>query len=381
MEDSVRKFLFVSLFFFLSHSNAANELVGSGGANVDLGSVVVGQSKTDTFTLTNTGTEKVFFYEFFLDFTKGQINFAGVGDFPGDGGTCTGAEIPAGGSCTFTITLKPASVVTLKSNFKINYYYGNKLQKLTMTFHGSGILAPPPPPPPVAAQLQISDSNPFDFGSVAVGAASMSKVFTIANLGELSATNISESGLAVPFVFVGGVFPGTGGTCAAVLAAGASCSVVVDFVPPVAGTYTDTIQLAYFDGYTNQMSLRDVQGTALAPALLKFYGNNPPYDFNIVKVGDAKVHTFMLGNYGDVPATMVIGTGLKEPFRFASGKPFPGGGGTCGEVLMPGKDCQVRVVFAPTKLGKFDGELKITYRNGVSLQGFQQELHGKSSAK
>ena len=45
------------------------------------------------------------------------------------------------------------------------------------------------------------------------------------------AGSISATALAAPWSFKGGSYPGTGGTCAAALDPGTSCSIVVTFAP------------------------------------------------------------------------------------------------------------------------------------------------------
>ena len=55
---------------------------------------------------------------------------------------------------------------------------------------------------------------------------------------------MNGSGLSAPFSYKGGTYPGTGGTCAATLAAAGTCTVVVTYAPvTVAGTF-DTIDEA-----------------------------------------------------------------------------------------------------------------------------------------
>src|SRR5437868_5741285 len=56
------------------------------------------------------------------------------------------------------------------------------------------------------------------------------------------------AGLAAPFTFKGGTYPGTGGTCIATLAAAGTCTVVVTYSPTTTGAHTDTIDITYNDG-------------------------------------------------------------------------------------------------------------------------------------
>ena len=85
-------------------------------------------------------------------------------------------------------------------------------------------------------------------------------------------------GLAAPFAFAGGTYPGTAGTCAGTLAGGASCTLVVDYAPVALGALTDTIDLNYNDGLVLQSATRDVTGTGANPALVGI-SDGPTYEF------------------------------------------------------------------------------------------------------
>ncbi len=365
------KSLLVSFVLLLSLPVlAANELVNSSGNDVQLGDVVVGQSKDFTFTLSNTGSQKISFYEFFLDFTKGQINFSDNGDFPG-GGSCNGPEIPVGGSCTYIIKFKPAQLVTLKSNFKINYFYGSKLQKLTIVFRGTGVNAPPPPKP---AQLKVDGASPFDFGSVVVGAPALSTALTVTNVGELDATLLMAASLTEPFSYSGGVYPGVSGTCTDTLPAGQTCSLFIDYQPSVAGAATQDVSLSYLDGVQQQELLHTLKGVGVMPAaLLIGNGSGSVFDFGNVKVGQSQVQTFAIVNAGASPATNIMVSGLSEPFRLLKS--------SCPSDLLPGKSCQLEIVFEPQTVTSYKGRMSLVYNNGAFMDGVVQTFEGTGVKK
>ena len=55
-------------------------------------------------------------------------------------------------------------------------------------------------------------------------------------------------GLTAPFAYKGaGGYPGTGGSCGAMLAAGEWCQVVIVFAPQAVGTHTRTLAIGYSD--------------------------------------------------------------------------------------------------------------------------------------
>lgn len=113
------------------------------------------------------------------------------------------------------------------------------------------------------ATLTITDSPTYDYGSVNISGGTAAHFFTVTNTGLVSATTMSESGLTAPFVFTGGSYPGTSGTCGATLLSGNSCTIDVTFSPTSTGLQTDTLQIDYNNGIIVTSSLRNLQGTGI----------------------------------------------------------------------------------------------------------------------
>ena len=74
--------------------------------------------------------------------------------------------------------------------------------------------------------------NP-DFGSCAVN-ATVNGTFTITNIGDNAATKMTGTFyLSSSFAYLGGTYPGMGGTCTNTLPPKKSCTVVVSFTPRI----------------------------------------------------------------------------------------------------------------------------------------------------
>lgn len=103
----------------------------------------------------------------------------------------------------------------------------------------------------LALSVKSSTETSVDFGTLASGATDTT-TFELKNSGDGDATDVAETGLAAPFKFLGGTFPGTGGTCAATLAAGATCELVVEYAPTATvytkDTHEDTMLIEYKGG-------------------------------------------------------------------------------------------------------------------------------------
>lgn len=111
-----------------------------------------------------------------------------------------------------------------------------------------------------SSSLSISNGPSYDFGVHAIGTQT-AHTFTITNVGAGTAKDISCIALSTSFRFVGGSFPGTGGTLGRELASGNAGTVVVEFVPVVAGPAGGFINFEYCDGSSRAYVGRQLVGT------------------------------------------------------------------------------------------------------------------------
>jgi hypothetical protein len=153
----------------------------------------------------------------------------------------SGSPIAANSSCTISVTFKPTAagprsgVLTIVS--------GNL--SVTVALAGTG----------VAFQLQALPST-IDFGVVTVGATSAPQTVTITNIGSAT-TPVAITGIGTASASY------THSTTCSSLAAGASCSIALQFAPATAGAHPDALTVN-----TNPPGL-------LAPIPLSGTGTNP----------------------------------------------------------------------------------------------------------
>jgi hypothetical protein len=225
------------------------------------------------------------------------------------------------------------------------------------------------------ATLEIEGSPFFDFGVTVLG-ATRTHTFIVTNAGDVAATAISAGELAAgPIGPEGGSWPGRGGTCGGTLAAGASCLVVIAFLPVAAGAAGATFTLTYDDGEQPRTVVLAIQGAGTPPALL-VVSDAATYDFGGVPVGSTVEHTFTITNTGGVDATMLALAELAAPLSFKGG-PAPGVGGTCAATLGSGASCAVVVTFAPSGPGLVGALLVIGYRDGLAARVVTGALEGQ----
>lgn len=275
------------------------------------------------------------------------------GTFPGTGGDC-GLNLSSG-TCTFIVTFTATSLGSHNSSMTVSYNDGANGQTDTRDITGTGHNP---------AVLAISESNTYNFGSVIIG-NSVDKTFTITNSGTVNATGLSGTGLAAPFSYKGGSFPGTGGSCTGPITPG-TCTFIVTYTPTASGSLSDTIQINYTDGQVGASVTRSIEGTGVDPASLSISPTS--FDFGTVANGSSTDKSFTISNSGETQASSITGTGLGAPFLFKGGSGYPGAGGDCGLTLAASANCTIVVTLNPSATGTPSDTILIDYNNGFESQ-------------
>jgi hypothetical protein len=110
------------------------------------------------------------------------------------------------------------------------------------------------------AVLEFSDPQSHgNFGPVDLGENHV-RVMTLTNVGGATATQLGWSGVAAPFEFTGGTYPGVGGDCSDVLDAGDSCEIELLFAPNEPGQAAGELTVHYSDAGTPQLTTRELVG-------------------------------------------------------------------------------------------------------------------------
>lgn len=183
--------------------------------SASLGSVPVGSSNSQTFTVTNHGTATV---------SVSSESVSGTGF--GMSGLADGAQIGAGKSSTFNVAFKPAKTGAVTGSASINFSASGKTVPLTVSLSGSGVTA--------TGKLQVSPTA-ISFGDVLVG-HSGSLSLKVSNTGNSALTTtrgtISGSGFSM-----------IGELSGLTLQPGQSDSVTVVFEPAVTGSASGAVSI------------------------------------------------------------------------------------------------------------------------------------------
>jgi hypothetical protein len=228
----------------------------------------------------------------------------------------------------------------------------------------------------VTTALLVVDPSSYNFGNVVIGTTpSPTVVITVHNDGGAAGGIITVGNLAAPFTRTT--------TCSTTvpLAAGASCTITVIYIPtapmPSNATLTITTSLAgvVVNGAPVALSgtgIPAVRTVTVAPASVAFgsvpYGNT------------SAARTLTVTNTGNI--ALAGGTftfGGTTPAAFARA----GAGGNCGATLAVGASCTYNVVFSPAASNAattaLSANLTVAY-TGATVTGSPVTLMGTATA-
>jgi hypothetical protein len=296
------------------------------GASIDLsatsltfGNLAVGQSATQTVTLSNSGTEML---------TVSAISVSGAGF------TASGPHLPlslnAGQSATITAAFKPTS--SAKETGMITIASNAPSSPSLVALSGNGI---------TAAGLTATPAS-IAFGSVAVGSEATQTVSLTNNGSESAAiskiaatgTGVSISGAAAPMT----------------LAAGQSANLAITYKPTTAGSLSGTVSIT--SNASNPSMVIDLTATATSKAAATLTVTPASIAFGNVAVGSEATQTVKLANTGGEAATIskmsYSGTGVSVS------------GLTAPATLAAGQTVNLTVTYKPVSAGTLAGALSVT---------------------
>jgi hypothetical protein len=323
-----------------------------------------------------------------IDATNNSISFSGNGNL-----SCTADGSPTN-SCSTTLNNCDSTfdVTGFQNNFDQCVISGTSMsltRVVSSTTNPNGLsfcadgqteviaLTQSSSDPSGAGVLSLSGSDPLDFGTVNVGSHN-ALTLTLTNEGSEEVTGLSADTVTAPFEYLGGSYPGTGGDCATSLAGGSTCSLVVNFAPTAAGTFTNTLILNYTNSLGAQVFGRVMNGTGSTGgggnAVLVISESNP-YDYGNVQNGMNSPHTFTVTNVGGGNANSIFGLTAAPPFSFFGGS-YPGTGGTCAVTLAAAASCTIVFNFSPTANGLFTDTIRLSYNDGSTSQMATRDVQG-----
>ncbi len=301
-------------------------VIGLSGTLV-FGNVEVGQSATKTLTITNTGDS--------------TLTVTGLAVPIGTAYTAnwTSGTIAAGASQSVTITFAPTAIRIDSGSLTVS---GDQTSGTnTIAISGSGVAVTTPTTPSTPTRI-ISLSGDLTFGSVQTG-QTPTTTMTVTNSGNAALTITSTS---YPSGFTGNFANGT-------IAAGASQSVTVMFIPTTAQAYSGTI--TFTGDQTSGTNTIAVSGTGVGtptppPSPTRIISLSGNLAFGSVAVGSTATRTLTIANSGTSTLTW---TGISTGSAALTANP------TSGAVAAGGSQA-VTLAFAPTAVQSYNGTVTVT---------------------
>jgi hypothetical protein len=301
---------------------------------LDFGIVEVGTtSNVQTVTFTNIGTEII---------VVPPVTLGGpdAGEYLIQSDACSGASVLAGATCEISVVFRPTSAGAKNAQLQV----GALPNPDVVTLKGIGL----------DATISVTPLD-WDFGFVVVNQTSI-KAFTVTNNG------------SNPVVIGAPAFAGSGDfsllseTCsAAPLGPGASCTVVVQFMPSSIGPKHGTMTVGPV--------VVTLHGTGVLPSGA-LSANPVQLTFGNVQVGAmSTTQQITFSNTGTIPVSLTSLPGLNGP---NSGDfLLTVAGNTCqiGIALNPGESCVVSVAFRPTAPGNREAWVSLTYTSASVPNG------------
>lgn len=321
------------------------QLTGSGAsaatdtltpAALTFSGTVIGQtSAAQTVSLTNNG-----------DLGLESIAVAVSGPFTVSS-TC-GSQLAGHASCAIGVVFAPVASGAAAGTLTVT----DALRSQTVPLSGTGLLLP---------AIGVSPST-LSFPAQQVGVAGSPLTLTVTNTGgaPMASLNFSITGTAA------GSFSTGATSCAATLAAGASCTVQVVFTPAATGFSSATLTVASPTPAVKPVAV-SLSGTATIASGLNV--SPAQMTFTVATLGQSSaVQTATISNTSGLTAS-----GL----TLAVAAPFSLTQNTCGASLAAGSSCTVGVAFTPTANGVAAGALSIS---ATSLNSAAVLLSGAGGA-
>ena len=273
--------------------------------SVSFGTLTVGQTSSQTITLSNPGSA--------------SLNITQVGG-PGTGFGLSGLAMPLtlapGKSTAFTVSFTPTSGTSSSSTLTLVSNAPNSPTTIPLSGTGS------------AQVLQLTPSaTSLSFGSQTLNASTMQSV-TLTNTGN-AAVSVSQVNVA------GSGFTLNGSAPLVTLSAGQAASFSVTFTPTVAGNATGSASVV--STAANSPLSISLAGVGVQPQISVVPGS---VSFGTVTVGQTNSQTITLSNPGTANLTVTQSAGPGTGFGLTGlGLPL---------TLAPGKSAAFTVSFTPT---------------------------------
>jgi len=304
------------------------------------GQVLVGlTSGPQSFTISNFSASQVYL-----------ATARTTGDFSILGGNC-GATLPGNSTCSVDAVFAPLASGGVNGTLEVT----GSDQPISAALRAKGAKVTGPTTNTVIARLQGSGVQfgdlrlpaTMNFGALLLHSAPGHQSLTLTNTGNgtLTISSVSVSG---PFTLTNG--------CGSTLAAGASCTLTLDFNPSALGTFNGSLTvLSDAPGGSRSIALSanvvaDARPVVRVSAITMGFGQR-------IIGSDSPAQRLTITNEGAAPASLT-GVTFTQPEASGRGE-YSLAGTSCGVTLAPQASCSADVVFKALGFGSRQGELQV----------------------
>jgi len=278
----------------------------------DFGPVLVGQTMTHTFTISNTGS---FTLSVSLPLALSNSTHFALATSPA-------TIIPPESTSSFQVTFTPSTTGTLTSTLEIGSDDTDE-NPFSFVVGGTGI-APEISVQGLGVSIASGDTTPrtlddTDFGDVVALSDTIRHTFTISNTGSYTLT---LNGTPKVSLSTAGTFTVTNQPSSPI-GIGSASTFEVEFAPSTTGVQTTTVSINSDDSNESTYTF-DLQGTGIAPEINVLglgisiaNGDTTPNalddtDFGSLLVNSSMTHTFTISNTGSSPLNLSLPITLSD---------------------------------------------------------------------
>lgn len=299
-------------------------------ASKAFGTVTLGSSSVQQFTVTNTGGSSS------ASLATNVQDLTGTNAFSVQNDQCIGAALAPTQTCTLELAFAPTVAGTANGQLLVE----DGLVQATANLTGTG---------QSAAALLEGSATSFSFGAVTVGTSSATQDLLVTNIGLATSGTIA---VALSGANAGDFAIVSDDCTASALTSGSDCTVSLQFAPTAGGSRSATLTVSASPGGSVQLSLA---GSGVVPAMLTPSVTTLDFGTWPVSAGATGFRVIDITNTGNQVSAIVgitiTGTHVTEfsiVLNTCSGRP-----------LSPGQSCQVSLTFNPQFTGVRTATLEI----------------------
>lgn len=329
------------------------------------GEVLTGEVYDKTFTLTNNGGFEISKMAVTGPSITSQLQFKG-GSYPGSGGDCGNSILP-GNSCSIVVSFTSEEKIAIKQIMTIDYHDGiNKQQKkLPLDVHAATVGTIE-----IAQGVYLTPEDVFSnkdsiisFPTVSIG-KKVELTLSLTNLGERDSYLKDIPELREGMSYIGGQFPGNGGTCERAIKSQQVCQIRMALEGVTIGQINEPLDFGHHNGI-ELIPLLVPTFTDTIDERANILVNGPLItDFGDVPTNFAKIGTIYLVNNTVLDATNVTMniSNNSGSIRFTGGS-YPGTNGTCTTTVSALTPCQLEVEILSNSDGVKNEQLSISFND------------------